>query len=106
MFDNISEPIGQQTEFLLKSIASRLSGREDCRKVPYKVTIDHNGVSMIPLVYVFPNRYKRKEADKVDIVSFIHSTKMHSALLDGFVFGTYEYELSADGTRRRWRKLN
>ena len=106
MFDNISEPIGQQTEFLLKSIATRLAGREDCKKVKYIVIIDHNGVRMDPLIYVYPNRYKRKDSDKIDIVSFVHQYKMHGALLTDFVFGVYEYELAYEGKRRKWRKIS
>ena len=104
MFDNISEPLGQQTEFLLKAVANRLSGREDCRKVCYRVIIDHNGVRMNPLIYVWPNRYRRREEDKLDIISYIHKYKMPNAELTGFVFGVYEYELSYDGRRRKWRK--
>lgn len=106
IIENMEEPTAQQTEFLLKAIADRLSGRDDCRKVPYRITIDHNGVSMSPLVYVWPNRYKRKEEDKIDIVSFVHKYKMKGAKLSGFVFGTYEYQLSVDGKRRKWRKIN
>lgn len=105
IIENLSEPNGQQTEFLLKSIASRLSGRSDCRKVNYKVTINHTGITMEPFVYVFPNRYKRQEADKIEIVTFIHQTKMHNALMSNFIFGVYEYQLSIDGKRRRWRKV-
>lgn len=105
MFDNISEPIGRQTEMLLKAIATRLAGRDDCRKVCYRVIIDHNGVRMNPLTYVYPNRYKRHEEDKIDIISFIHQYKMKGALLSNFVFGTYEYQLSADEKRRRWTKI-
>lgn len=106
MFDKISEPIGQQTEQLLKLIASRLAGREDCRGKCYQVIIDHNGVRMNPLIYVYPNRYKRKEIDKIDVVSFVHQYKMNNVLLSQFVFGTYEYSLSYDGGRRKWRKVN
>lgn len=106
MFDSIDEPIGQQTEFLLKSIAARLASREDCKGITYTVIIDHNGVRMNPLIYVFPNRYKRQEADKIDIVSFVHQYKMKGTLLSQFVFGTYEYSLAYDGGRRRWRKVN
>lgn len=104
--ENVDEPMGKQTEFLLKSISSRLSGREDCRGVKYKVTIDHNGVTMDPLIYVYKNRYSRKEVDKLDIVSFVHQYRMRGALLSNFVFGTYEYELSSEGKKRRWRKIN
>jgi hypothetical protein len=105
VIDNLSEPNGRQTEFLLKSISTRLSGREDCKKIAYRVTIDHNGVSMFPLILVWPNRYMRKEADKLDIVSWVHLYKMRNARLSEFVFGTYEYQLSAEGKQRRWRKV-
>lgn len=102
--ENLDEPTSKQTEFLLKSIAERLSGRDDCRKVKYVVKINHIGISMDPLVYVYRNRYSRKETDKMDIISFIHQYKMDGALLSGFVFGTYEYQLSVGGKKRRWRK--
>lgn len=106
MIGNFDEPTGQQTEFLLKAIADRLSGRDDCRKVCYKVKINHQGVVMTPHVEVFPNRYHRQESDKIDIVSYVHQYKMPNAMLSGFVFGTYEYQLSVDGKRRKWRKTN
>lgn len=106
IIENLNEPTAQQTEFLLKSIASRLSGRDDCKGVSYQVKIDTNGVAMYPLIYVYKNRYNRKETDKLDIVSFVHHYKMPNVLLSDFVFGTYEYQLSVDGKRRRWRKIN
>ena len=102
---NVNEPQGQQTEYLLKSIASRLSGREDCRQMKYKVNIGLNGVKMEPLIYVYKNRYRRKETDKLDIVSFVHEYKLNGALLSDFVFGTYEYQTSADGKKRKWIKI-
>lgn len=105
MIDNFLGPKGSQTEFLLKSISSRLSGREDCKNVTYRVTIDHCGVKMEPLINVFPNRYNRKESDKLDVVSYIHIYKMHNALLSDFVFGTYEYQFSVDHKQRKWRKV-
>lgn len=101
---NSNEPNGKQTEFLLKAIAARLSGREDCRNVNYTVTIDHNGISMVPLVYVYKDKHNRKESDKLDIVSFVHKYKMQGALLSGFVFGTYEYQSSTESKRRKWRR--
>lgn len=99
-------PKGAQTEFLLKAISSRLSGREDCRGKVYTVNIDHTGVTMTPFVYVYRNRYSRKDSDKMDVVSFVHQYRMPNALLSEFVFGTYEYQASMDGKRRRWRKVN
>ncbi len=104
--ENIDMSSGKQTEFLLKSISSRLSGREDCKGVEYEVIINHNGVSMIPLVYVYKNRYRRKDTDKLDVVSFVHQYKMRGALLSNFIFGTYRYELSLEGKRRKWRKVD
>lgn len=106
LVENLSEPNGKQTEFLLNSISTRLSGREDCKGLQYKVTINHNGVSMIPYVEIFPNRYNRKEGDKIDIISWVHLYKMRNALLSNFVFGVYEYQLSAEGKQRRWRKVS
>ena len=105
LIENMQEPTSHQTEFLLKCIAERLSGREDCKKVPYRVTIGIDGVTMWPLVMVYKDRYNRKETDKMDVVSFVHHYKMKNALLPGFVFGTYEYQLSVDGSRRKWRKV-
>lgn len=105
VISDLGEPTGQQTEYLLKSIANRLSGRDDCKKTCYRVTIDHSGVRMSPYIEVFPNRYTRKESDKIDIVSWVHLYKMNNARLSDFVFGTYEYQLSVDGKKRKWRKI-
>lgn len=105
MIENLSEPKGQQTEYLLKAIAERLSGREDAKKVVYQVRIDHYGVRMKPEFQVYPNRYMRKESDLIDVVSWVHTYKMNNVLLSDFVFGTYEYQLSAEGKQRRWRRI-
>lgn len=105
LLENIDEPRGKQTELLLNCISRRLSGREDCRNINYRVTIDHNGVSMDPLIYVYKNRYERKEIDKLDIVSFVHHYKMRNAQLSNFVFGVYEYQSTEESKRRKWRKI-
>ena len=60
---------------------------------------------MYPFIQIFKNRYSRKESDRIDVVSWVHIYKMQNAKLDGFVFGTYEYQLSAEGKQRRWRKI-
>ena len=96
----------KKTEDLLKYISSRLSGRDDCKKINYKVTISNTRITMEPLIYVYPNRYNRKETDKIDIVTFVLIYKMPHIMLDDFVTGRYEYQLSADGKNRRWRKLD
>ena len=105
LLENISEPRSKQTEFLLKCISTRLSGREDCKNISYLVKIDHNGVTMSPLVYVYKNRYSRKETDRLDIISFVHQFKMKGARLSQFVFGTYEYQQLPNSKRRRWRRI-
>jgi hypothetical protein len=61
---------------------------------------------MNPLIYVFPNRYRRQDVDKMDIVSYIHQYKMSNALLSQFVFGIYEYQPVYAGGKRKWRKVD
>jgi len=97
---------GKETEYLLKSISQRLSGREDCKDVSYNVVINETGVHMDPIVYVYPNCHQRKESDKVDIVTFIQEYRAVGTNLNDLVFGSYEYTLIEDGKKRKWRKLN
>lgn len=99
------ETLGSITAEFLNCISSRLAGRDDCKKTTYTVTINHNGVTMSPMVSVYPDRYHRKEGDKMNVVQFVHHYKMTSATLDQFVFGTYQYQLSVDGKRRRWTRI-
>ena len=96
----------KKTEEFLKNISQRLSGRDDCKKVSYRVTIDITGVHMNPIVQVYPNRHRRKDTDKMDIVSFVHEYRMPKVKLDELVFGEYEYQFSSDQKSRKWRKLN
>lgn len=97
---------GKKTEDLLKNISSRLSGREDCKKLNYRVVISDNYVEMDPLVWVYPDRYHRKETDKLGVVEFVRHNVMNDVSATEFVPGCYEYQLSADGKNRRWRKLD
>lgn len=92
------------TQELLKAISQRLSGRSDCKGVNYVVKIDYRGVSMTPHIFVFPNRYQRREVDKLDVVSYIHSKKFSNIRLDDLVEGTYIYTSTFDNTRRKWIK--
>lgn len=90
------------TEDFLKLIAYRLAGREDLKHVEYEVTILESGhVIMNPLVRVFPDRYRRKESDKVDIISFILTFMVCAR---DFVPGQYIYKNSTNGKRRKWIK--
>ena len=99
----LEDPRIKNTERFLQLISYRLSGRNDLRHVEYEVTISSkNAVTMHPLIYVYPNRYNRKESDKVDIVSYI-LTMMVTAR--DFVPGKYIYKCSADNKKRKWIKL-
>ena len=95
----------KQTQELLLAISRRLAGRDDCKDVNYIIEIDHTGVKMSPTVYVYPNRYKKKESDKLDIVSYIHLSKLPNSNLSDFVFGKYIYESSFDSKKRRWTRI-
>lgn len=106
MFENMPEPSGILTEKLLKAISNRLSGREDCKKLSYLVTIDHTGVKMNPLVQVYPNKHKRKESDLIDIISFIHASQFNNVELTDLIFGVYAYDVFEGLGKRRWRRLS
>lgn len=113
-----------QTKFttdLLAAFASHLSGRADCKGVPYKIHIDaaSGSIQCSPNIQVYPSRYHRKPEDKRYIVE--HLLRHHfQGILDLFaskpgdirvlpnmlVSGTYVYELSADRKRRRWSKVS
>ena len=95
---------GKLTEELLNYIAHRLSGRDDCRNVTYEVTIDHNGVSMSPQVFVYPNLYRKQHSDKLDVVTWAQLYKLPHAQLSDFVFGTYQYRREGESKKRRWTR--
>ena len=94
---------GKQTEYLLKSISQRLAGREDCKDAAYEVRIGNFGVSMDPLVYVFPDCHKRKESDKLSIVTYINEYKIRINP-EELVWGIYRYDWV--GKKRKWRKVD
>lgn len=109
----------QLTKELLNSIANHLSGRKDCKGVNYVVTIHHphSTLTIVPNIQVLPNRYRRCERDKVSVL--VHVIQEHMTELfvgfdsqmnlvvesDMLVPGTYVYESSIDGKRRRWNRL-
>lgn len=94
----------KQTEMFLKNISQRLSGRNDCKKLIYTVTIKSNEVYMKPLIQVYKDRYHKRQEDKMDIISYVHTIKMPGIKLSELVSGTYEYQLSIDGKNRKWRR--
>lgn len=96
----------KNTETLLKGIVARLSGRDELKSVNYTITISSkNKVTMTPIVYVYPNRYRRCESDKSDIVSFILETQLANRGNRSFVPGQYTYQSSFDGKRRQWVRI-
>jgi len=93
----------KNTEDFLKLIAYRLSGRDDLKRTQYKIKIEaNNQIIMEPLVYIFPNRYNRKEADRIDVVSYMLTMMVSDR---GFVPGTYMYKCSSDNKRRKWIRV-
>lgn len=95
------------TQTLLKAISDRLSGRDDCKGIVYTVDISiRNGVVMTPLIYVFPNRHRRAESDKLDVLSYVHRYKLQNITLDQLEFGTYQYlPNSSNNSKRRWVRV-
>ena len=109
------------TKDILYSVSKHLSGRVDCRGVEYAVTIGHETfddlVTLEPVKFVFPTRYRRCERDKVPVMS--HVIKEHFPSLynntDGMygthidtsklVKGVYVYQSSVDSKRRRWVRV-
>ena len=95
----------KNTEEFLKLLSYRLSGRTELSKVNYNVHISiGNKIRMSPVVYVYPNRYRRCETDKIDAVSFILSTFIGKDSRK-FVPGDYLYQSSIDNRRRKWIKI-
>ena len=96
----------ENTYKLLYLISKHLSGRQDCKRVQYVVTISQSKeVNMDPIIYVFPNVYNRKDTDKKSLIHHIHD--YHDVEFDKLVEGKYMYQLSEIGgkVRRRWTNL-
>ncbi len=109
------------TVLCLKHIAKRLSGRNDCRNVAYKVSIQstlegYQMLSISPNVHVYPNKHRRKRSDMHSILSYVmHELNIEcNELTSGrivikyepFINGLFEYKLSFDNKYRAWFKLN
>lgn len=112
----------QLTEFLLKATASRLSGREDCKGVTYKVEISDEvpqHIKFTPSTYVYPDQHRRKDSDRTPIIQ--HMLEFYlDELIDisnspdgsivivpkSLVPGTYEYVPSIDKKKRKWFKTS
>lgn len=111
------------TQQFLQCIAQHLSGRPDCKGVEYVVTIGDNVfkhidlVTMEPFKFVFPDKYRRNQIDKLPIIAhvakehfphlFINIDGRFEAHLDvsQLVKGVYVYQSSFDKKKRRWVKV-
>jgi len=130
-------------EFLI-ALSDRLSGRSDCKGVEYIVAISVSNVDMLdkygldtnsvlhgmnlpdkyldnvvifhPYRLVYPNRYERKESNKLNVLELI--AKRFDGLFNGLTDdgdlyvnsgylspGLYRYTLSVDRRRRKWERL-
>lgn len=122
----------QRTQQFLNFIARRLSGREDCKQVEFRVGIgvrfpgsfkltssqvlDNRYFYMEPHVNVYRDLHHRKDIDLRNVVDHVIDTYYHDLILgydlygnlivntDKFVKGVYDYKLSVDGKRRKWIK--
>ena len=104
------------TKDLLLAVSSRLSSREECRKRSYTLKISGTGrIQFDPYIEVYPNRYHRNQSDKISVIEYILKQDTFSHLHPTFdsgvaveattvVPGTYIYELSVSGAKRRWTK--
>lgn len=124
-----------RTQLLLRMVARRLSGREDCKQIQFQVGIgelipqDNPGRFLIPDdvasnyiffspdTIVFRDMYHRKDRDKFRVVDLVLH-KYFPELVNGrddkgnllvntskLVKGVYQYQLSVDGKRRRWIRI-
>lgn len=117
------------TQAFLTSIAQHLSSRAECRGVNYRIAIGvndpqiinhnvpENCITFIPNIYVFPDRYHRKDTDKIPIVYHVasahYSDNLSAYQKEGYAFidtanlvpGVYEYQSSIDNKKRRWVRL-
>lgn len=124
------------TQKFLQCIAQHLSGRADCKGTTYRIAIGvwdsvllppcismfeeelgENRVLFSPNVMVFPDRYRRKETDKVSVVYHVAAAHFDRMLLSyqedgctfietsGLVKGVYEYQSSVDKKKRRWVRI-
>ena len=100
------------TKQLLTCFSSHLSGREECRRLEYRVTIAEDDIVAWPVVQVFPDRFRRKQADRSSILhhviaehfSWITCPKF-SSFSSTLVTGVYVYKLSDSKKRRTWVKI-
>lgn len=101
--DVVDTESAKDTELFLLTLSRRLSGREDCRGQNYDVLIgENNSVVMMPDVQIYPNRYSKKDADKVSVVWYV--MYLFGGKSIKLVPGHYIYTSSIDKKKRQWRR--
>ena len=126
----------KMTQEFLRCIAQHLSSRPECQHSVYRIAIgvtdsiaapahismfekelSNNRVCFLPNILVFPDRYHRKETDRVSVVMHVASQHFDNMLMsyqeegctfvetDNLVRGVYEYQCSIDKKKRRWVRL-
>lgn len=122
------------TQQFLQCIAQHLSSRPECKGITYRIAIDAYDTKLIdskpilendlsgsrilfsPNVLVFPDRYQRKEINKVNVVHHVICSHFGELLIDDeeiglfvdsskLVKGIYEYQSSMDNKKRRWVRI-
>ncbi len=127
----------KRTSMFLRTLTKHLSSRPECRKLTYRCVIglddthrkqldiidilgrdNSKYISFDPAIRVYPTKYHRNTANKVNVVDHVlqtyfpevidgtdilGNTTIHTNML---VKGVYEYQLSITGKRRRWAKIS
>jgi len=111
------------TKHFLEGISQRLSGRREDKGCEYEVNISLserlNLISISPMLYVYPDRYRRSDIDRETILDWIMNNMLIGELDwswnnnfqlvvhgDCFVPGQYVYKKYEDANRRKWTKTN
>lgn len=103
------------TQHLLRILSRHITNRSEFNQTQFQVTITPSGrITMSPTMYVFPNRYHRKDADKVDLLTHVLADHLDPEqveniselkLAPGYLSGCYQYVSSFSGKRRTWIRL-
>lgn len=123
-----------RTQLFLRQLTRRLSGRQDCKHVEFKIGIgvrfpestkltspkidDSRYIFFEPHINVYRDNHHRKAIDLRDVVDLIVQN-YYSDLIIGwdtlgntlvdtsqFVQGVYQYKLSVTKHKRRWIRLD
>lgn len=104
----------------LKIVAKRLSGRADCKQTTYTISIlstaeGNQIISIIPQIYIFPNKHDRKASNRNSILSYtakkldFNYTEISSGKIvinsEELMTGVFQYRLSFDKRYRAWFKV-